>query len=204
LALASTLSAQEEESGNWRPIAGAALAIARIPQPYSSSCLEDVVSAMGLQAYAGLQSRSGIDLQARFTTAQEVAQVQCDLVPRVLPDGFHQLRTYGEGMWGNGFNTIDAQVGFSPSIGFLRIAGGAGYELGRALPFVVAGADVRIGSRLRFVAGADYFAFRTPYDVIEEEWRSERIVGTTPAGDGVVWKSSWLFRAGAELSLFNR
>jgi hypothetical protein len=204
LGLASTLSAQQEKSGNWRTIAGAALAIARIPQPYSSSCLQDVTGGLGLQAYAGVQSRSGIHVQARFTSAQETTHVECDLVPVVLPDGLHQRRIYDEGIWGNGFTTIDAQIGFSPSIGFLRIAGGGGYELDRALPFVVAGADVRFGSRVRFVAGADYFTFRTPYSVLEEEWQSERIVSTRQAGDGVVWKSSWLFRAGAELSLFNR
>jgi hypothetical protein len=204
LAFGSALSAQQVQSGNWRPIAGAALAIARMPQPYSSSCLEDVAGGLGLQAYAGLQSRSGIDLQARITTAQEVTHVECDLVPRVLPDGFHQLRTYDDDMWGDGFRTIDAQIGFSPSVGFLRIGAGGGYELDRALPFIVAGADVRIGSRLRFVAGADCFAFRTPYNVLEEEWRSEQIVRTTRVGEGVVWKSSWLFRAGAEFSFLNR
>ena len=199
---ASTADAQQ---ARFTPVLGAGIIVGSLPAPFASSCLQDQVGAVGVEARAGVQVGSGFDVRARFAAVQEAQHVECDLVPRVEADGTHLRRAYDDNMWGDGIRTLDLQVGFVPApLRFLRISAGAGWELDRSQPFLVGGADLTVGSRVRFRAGAEVLSLRAPFAIWEEEWRSAQIVRTARIGEDVSWKRAWLFHAGAELPIGSR
>ena len=195
----------DAQQARFTPVLGAGVIVGSLPEPFSSSCLRDQVAAVGVEARAGVQVGGGFDVRARFAAVQEAVHVECDLVPRVEADGTHQRRVYDEDMWGDGTRTLDVQLGFAPSVlRFLRVSAGAGWELDRSQPFVVGGADLTVGSRIRFRAGAEVLSLRAPFGIWEEEWRSQQIVRTTRVAEDVSWKRAWFFHAGAELPIGNR
>ncbi|HEY8470545.1 MAG TPA: hypothetical protein VIL18_12920 [Longimicrobiales bacterium] len=197
--------AQEHRPPPWTAFLAGSVALALIPEPFASSCLDDGQGGAGVQASIGVRSAGGWDFRARYTGIREVAIEECVVVPRTGPDGVHRRRTYEDELWGQGIRTLDLQVGFTPPpLRFLRLAAGVGIEADRGIPFVLGGAGLHLGSRVQFVAGVDVLLLRTPYILIEEEWQDARIVRSAQVGEGDVWRRSWVFHLGAQLPVGRR
>ena len=210
-AAATPLAAQRAALGSagaeanrppWMPFFAGSLALAGIPEPFASSCMGGGQRGAGVQADIGVRSAGGWDFRARYTGIREVAIEECVPVVPTRPDGVHWRRTYEDDLWGEGIRTLDLQAGFAPPpLPFLRIAAGIGIEADRGVPLLLGGAGLRLGSRVQFVAGADVLLFRTPFILIEEEWRDSRVVRSSQVDEGEVWRRAWVFRFGAELPI---
>ncbi|HEX7089969.1 MAG TPA: hypothetical protein VF192_07520 [Longimicrobiales bacterium] len=192
----------ETQPPPWTAFLAGSVALAAIPEPFASSCLDDDQGGAGVQPSIGVRSAGGWDFRARYTGIRETFAETCALVPEGEPDGVHRRRTYEDELWGDGIRTLDVQAGFTPPpLPFLRIAAGVGVETDRGVPFLLGGAGLRLGSRVQFVAGADVLLFRTPFIMIEEEWQDSRIIRSSRVGEGEVWRRGWVFHLGAELPI---
>jgi hypothetical protein len=195
---AAPLSAQRDSVPHWTPSLGAGLVVGNLPFPFVSTCSGDDVGSVGVQVHAGLQANSVVDLRARFAAVSDIDFVDCLFIPLLQPDGVHRLRDYDRS--GDGLRAIDVQIGLTPpGLRFLRVSAGGGWELNGSQPFIVGGAGLNFGSRLRFIAGGDVLVLRSAYTVVDEEWRGARLIQTTRVSDGSVWKGGLLFHAGAEI-----
>ena len=199
--------ADSAQPAAWTPFIGGSVVLAAIPEPFAPSCAEvdGAQGGLGVQGHVGVRSGRGWDLRARYTGLREAAPEVCVLAPRTEPDGVHRRRTYGNDLWREGMRTIDVQVGFTPPpLRFLRVAIGAGVEADRGVPLVLGGAGLQFGSRVQFVAGADVLLLRTPYIIVEEEWRDARIIRSSQVDKGEVWRRSWVFLLGLEVPIGRR
>lgn len=144
-----------------------------------------------MQVSAGSRLSRSFDAQIRFMTTYNGGD---DCAPVGLPDYVYQGKTYDDDIQGDGLRSLDVQFGFSPAkLRVVRMSLGAGFELESEVPFLIAGIGVRLGKRVQFVTGADILMFRTPYLIVEDEYRDSERVRRTQLDKGYERSISWLF-----------
>lgn len=181
-----------------RPFLGASAGVGSVPTALQDPCGAPSTHVT-VEARAGLE-RGAFTLETHALLQDAVPTVMCVWAPLMREDGVHAERVYPFSR--GGISAADLRLRYGPrSTAPLVLHGGAGWLVSHDLPYVVAGAGLRSGGRVRLALDVERTEYRIPFDQVWREWRDYRMVGEVRREAHRQWEGGWSMRAGVEVRL---
>lgn len=159
-------------------------------------------SRAAVEARLGL-ARGALALEARAAALADLGTVMClDALadPALPPDGIHTYLDYPfrgdpEHLAGD----LRLRVGGTRALP-LAVSAGAGWLTPTGVPYLLAGAGVRLGDRVRLALDVERNWYRVERTAYTAEWKEGRVFRNISRDEQVAWLDGTGVRAGVELA----
>lgn len=193
LALPAALGAQR--AGRVVPYAGVSVGTATLPTSFDG-CGDDAYTAAELRAGV---ARGPVAVEARLSALADLSTEMCIFDPIVFPEGIHSTVHYpdrGDGSHLGG--DVRVRLGGTRAMP-LAVSAGTGWLRPVGVPYLVTGAGVRLGGRLRLAVDAERTWYRVRRLERTQEWKDNvpvRLISISRRGE---WMDGFGVRAGVDL-----
>lgn len=199
LLLAPPSASGAQGGGRLVPYAGITVGGASLPDVFQG-CPQG--NRLAVEARLGL-ARGALALEARAAALADLGTVTClyevaDPAPR--PDGIHTTLDYPfdesvEHLAGD----LRLRLGGTRALP-LAVSAGAGWLSPTGVPYLLAGAGVRLGGRVRLAVDVERSWYRVERTAYTAEWKDGRVFRNISRDEQVAWLDGTGVRAGVELA----
>ena len=193
-------AARAQGGGRLVPYAGIAVGGASLPGVFQGCQSGSRTSA---DARLGL-ARGALALEAHVAALVRAVSVSClDAVvdPAIPPDGIHTTLSYPfHGSAEHWAGDLRLRLGGTRALP-LAVSAGAGWLSPTGVPYLLGGAGVRLGGRVRLAVDVERSWYRVERTAYTAEWREGRVYRTVSRDEQVAWLDGTGVKAGVELAL---
>lgn len=199
LLLALPAASQARSGGRFVPYAGITVGGASLPDRFQA-CPPGTRTTADARLGIG---RGALALEAHVAAFAHFGTMAClDALadPAPLPDGVHTFLDYPfRGSPDHLAGDLRLRVGGTRALP-LAVSAGAGWLSPTGVPYLLAGAGVRLGGRFRLALDVERSWYRVERTAYTAEWRDGRVFRNISRDEQVAWLDGTGVRAGVELA----